>query len=158
MRPNSRTRHALLDIAFALAVAIAILWYLSDAYSASARISNLILILPASVVGVLLVAIVAMQAAMAARRSRAPDAAPHEPPAVSGTDWRVFAIMAGLAVYVFVQDGIGFDLSTFLFVAVSLFVLGERNKYTLILYSVIFTAANIYIQKTTSYSIPLMFM
>lgn len=161
MQLTRRNYHICLDILFALALGVACLWYLFDAYSASARTTNLILILPATITGALLAVIIAVQSALAARRSpetgspSKEEGKAAEPPAI---DPRSFAIMGCFVVYVLLMDRIGFDASTFLFVLISIVILGERRIYLLLLYTVIFTVLNIYLQKFTSYNIPLLIL
>ena len=127
-------------------------WYLHDAWRASASLFNLVLILPASIVGIALgLGILVRTLVDAWRASPSPPArADAEAAAIPDDDddaedpaqaRRPLYIMALVVAYVAAMPVIGLSLSTFLFMVASLAVLGLRNPVALVLFPVAVTAA-----------------
>ena len=121
-------------------IAAWLIWYAYDAWSASARMNNLLLIAPAALVGLgLVAAIVGMEirAGLGTRLAAAEDGEAGEG---SEDDLRTsVTLMLLLAGYVGTMSWIGPDVSTFLFVGLSLFALDERRIGVLLGFSAAFT-------------------
>ncbi|MCP1337915.1 tripartite tricarboxylate transporter TctB family protein [Futiania mangrovi] len=120
-------------LAFIGAAAAFLIWYFLDAYGASSRLENLMLIAPATAIGLGLCLFLA-----AAEFVTVEGAAPRT--ALPAVDPRVPLFMALLAAYVaaLVYD-LGFDVASFLFLAASLWVLGERRPTLLVVFPAVFT-------------------
>lgn len=114
-------------------------WYLADAYGASASVQNLIFVAPATVVVVLLFLILVAQAAIGRRNGRsaaADDTGGGRGGMPSGDGiLRPVALMAFLGAYAFLLPVIGFDIATALLIGTGLIVLGERRPFFVIAYS-----------------------
>jgi putative tricarboxylic transport membrane protein len=158
----TRETHRKLDAVFALALGALCVWYLGDAYAASSRVSNLILIMPAALVGVVLAVAIAVQQLYTAgdesKAARAPVRQTDGAATARSTSLRTFGMMVALVIYVLVQEWLGFDVATMIFMVVSLVILGERRVVFILVYASLFTIANIYIQKIGSFGLPLTFM
>lgn len=132
----------------ALLIGIAALtgWYLFDAWSASPRTRNLILILPVSViVGVLIVIIAAGVVARALGRS--PGAEPDSDASLSDVSAEAplgrlqpLVLMGLFALYILTLPTFGFDVGAALFVFLALLAEGERRPLLLALYPPCFAA------------------
>lgn len=126
--------------AVVLCIADVIAAYWLDARSVSLGINNLLLVQPASLLGLVLCAIVLRQCVR-----QVPDECAAEPatPSVRWTQaielLKVAAMAAALGVFVFSLETIGFDAACFLFVAVGLVICGERRWWVLILFPAVFT-------------------
>lgn len=120
-----------------------VIWYAIDARRASPFIENTVLIVPASMLALLLCAVVALQT-VTVRLADGRGTAGTE----SGHDFRALALPAGLmgllGVYAVSLERIGFDLSTLLFVAGGMLVIGERRWKVVIPFAVIFSLAVVY--------------
>lgn len=113
-------------------LAVFVVWYVLDARAASPFIENTILIVPASILALILIVTVVPQTISITR------ADPETEPAGERQSLREFALahrhelragmlMLLLGGYVFSAPFIGFDAATFLFLATSLWVVGERR-------------------------------
>lgn len=100
------------------------LWYLLDAWFASADLQNLGLIAPVSII-VLVLCALGLAATPVIR------------PTIST---RILGTMGLLGAYVLTMDRIGFDLATWLYVLASLLLLGERRTWLLAAVPLIFAA------------------
>lgn len=126
--------------------------YLLDARRVSTKIGNLLLVEPASIIALVLVLLVLPQV-LVSRAARSPDERWEERFKVL----RVAALAAAFGLMVFFMERIGFDVATFLFVAVGLFICGERKLWLIALFSAVFTAAVIYgYQLLVPYPFPLL--
>jgi|GEM_PF-5586490 hypothetical protein len=125
-------------VLFTSGLAVGCIWYLADAASQSTNTANLLLILPATLIAVVLCVAVIVEDVVTWRRAvRAGGAA-----AAQRLDWRVPVLMAVVGLYVLVVVTVGLaDLATFVFVAVSLVLLGERRPAVTVTYSATFTVA-----------------
>ena len=143
-RPAPRWGH----LAFLATVAGYAAWYAADAYMASAKLQNLILIVPGAA---LCIGLAAGLAYRELRPAGAP-AATSDDTTGSGENNAVTAeesvderippvLLAMLAVYVVAMAWIGFDIATFLFVGAALYLLGQRNWALILGYSTAFTFA-----------------
>lgn len=125
-------------------------WYLFDAWQASSRVQNLILILPASLLSLALCAIVLVGIVSApAKRSetgesgRSVQSDEHErhPPEIFAVRFKTALTMGIFAVYILSLPYLGFDIGTALFVVANLLLDGERRPLVLIGVPVLFAVA-----------------
>jgi putative tricarboxylic transport membrane protein len=129
-------------IALLVVLAGITIWYLHDAWSASSRVRNLILVLPASILALALAAGIAGGVILRGLKGVG-DAGP-EPangPAPTLRD-RIYPLilMAIFALYILTLPVTGFDVGSALFVIIALMVDGERRPLFLILYPAAFAA------------------
>lgn len=108
--------------------------YLLDARSVSLSVNNLLLLQPTALFVLALWVVIALGTI-----SRAgPDEAPARP------DWlgqaRVVAMVAAFGLFIASLDRIGYDIAIALFVAVGLFIGGERRPLWLVVFPVVFAA------------------
>lgn len=133
--------HLLLLAAFATFV----VWYYGDAQSASTEIENTVLILPASIVALVLSAVVAIQSV---HIRKADATAPEEPVAdrkkLLDEILSPLLFIATLGAYVLSITTIGFDVATTLFLAVGMLICGERRPLVILAFSVLFSAFCVY--------------
>ncbi|WP_226575752.1 tripartite tricarboxylate transporter TctB family protein [Acuticoccus sediminis] len=127
--------HALLVLFFAGLTA----FYLHDAWQASGRVRNLILILPASILSFILCAVVMV--GIIRHRGSEPDAAGPEPGAPFLERYKPAVTMAVFGLYVFSLPTLGFDGGTAVFMAAMLALDGVRNPLMLIGLPVAFAGA-----------------
>jgi hypothetical protein len=114
--------------------------YLLDTRAASLRINNLLLVQPASILALILAALVLPGIFP---RSEATEEEP-EKKETTGDLVRVFLLMAALAGLAFSLETIGFDIATFAFMVVALAICGEKRWWVNLGFSAIFTVALIY--------------
>ncbi len=114
-----------------------VLVYWLDARGTSLKLSNLLLVQPASILALGLV----LAAVPQAFRSR-----PIEEggPAQEGGIGRIVALAGAFGAMTLMLERIGFDVATFLFMVVALGLRGERRWWVLVLFSAVFTALIIY--------------
>ncbi len=133
MRPPLLRRPADLEHLCILAVIAGwIAWFLRDAVRASPSIENLMLIAPVAVLALGLCLLLA--ATTVVGRHRADTILP---PSLRD-ERRTLTFIALFAAYVGGLAYVAFDLSTFLFVAISLLLLGERNRLLAVGYAAVF--------------------
>lgn len=108
-------------------------WYLSTVTIASATFSNLILIAPVSAAAIILLLYIGWKE-IARTSSVAPTLSQTEPQTDasasrfrSGSIRTIAALMGLFALFVAAIPYLGFDVSTFFFVGVTLWLLGERR-------------------------------
>lgn len=128
--------------------------YLLDARATSLKTNNLLLVQPASIFAIVLAALIVPQLF----RRVAPD--DNTDPQVRRTAllelFRVGVMAATFGIFVFSLETIGFDIATFAFTAVGLYICGERRLWVIGVYSAAFTAAIIYgYQLLVPYPFPL---
>jgi hypothetical protein len=115
--------------------------YLLDARATSLKINNLALVEPASIIALILAAMVLPQCFK--RRSEEGEGA-DEAPAPKET-WRdlgnVAALAAAFGAFTMLMETVGFDVATFVFLALGVYICGERKLWVIALFSAIFTAA-----------------
>lgn len=115
-------------------IATWIVWFLSDAIRASRSVENLMLIGPAAAIALLLCAVQVVRSVIGSPvvdRESAPPSLMRE--------GRTLTFIALFIAYVGGLAYVAFDLSTFLFVALSLLLLGERRRLVAIGYAAVFT-------------------
>lgn len=120
-------------------IAGTILYYLIDARSVSLRTNNLLLVQPASIIALILVVLVLPQCF----RRLAPDA-PEAQPTDLNELGKVAALTAAFGAMIFSLEHVGFDVGTFIFMVVGLFLCGERRWWVVLPFSAIFTVGLIY--------------
>ena len=117
--------------------AIVVLAYLIDARTTSLSLNNLLLVQPAAAMALLLIALVLPQIARKVPLSAVPDAAGKREKLVEVV--RVLMLAAAFGTFVLSLETVGFDVATFVFVAVGLFICGERRLWLIALYATVFT-------------------
>lgn len=122
------TPHQIADLFILLALAGFVIWYLLDAYRASAHIMNLILIVPVAAI----ILIVCLFEFITQLKGGAVVAKEAEPVTT------VLPTMGLFAVYVLSLKWLGFDCGTFLFLSLFLYLQGERRFAWIIGYSFVF--------------------
>jgi hypothetical protein len=126
-------------LALLAVIAGTVIYYLLDARGVSLRANNLLLVQPGSIVALILVALVLPQCF----RRVDPDAPEAQP-----TDFtelgKVGALAAAFGALVFSLETLGFDVGTFIFMVVGLFLCGERRWWVILPFSAIFTVGLIY--------------
>lgn len=113
--------------------------YLLDARATSLKVNNLLFVQPAALVGLLLVALVVPQCFR--RRPADEAAAPSQPLshlAKSG------ALMAAMVAFALSMEWVGFDVATFAFMVVGLWLCDERKWLVNLGFSAVFTVLLIY--------------
>lgn len=126
-------------LALLAVIAGVVLYYLFDARSVSLRANNLLLVQPGAIIAMILVALVVPQC------FRRVDAdAPEARPTDFSDLGRVAALAAAFGAFVFSLERLGFDVATFLFMVVALFLCGERRWWVILPFSAIFTVGLIY--------------
>jgi putative tricarboxylic transport membrane protein len=126
----------------AIAIGIASLAYLGDAMSRSVRLHNLILLVP--LVGFVFVMAIGIAVHhFWTKQDGRPVADEEDVPtdAVSVPPAAVAAMMGSLLVYACVAPYIGFDVASALFIALCLYLQGERRWWFIVGYSILFAAA-----------------
>ncbi len=134
-------------IGFVMAIAAVTGLYLFDTLSVSMNRNNVILVLPLSVLVLLLCVLVVIRNIrfespdQAQQPEPAPesDTEPGEPEQSPANILRALILLSLLGGYVFTYEWIGFDIATFVFIALSLVLLGHRKPAFVLLYSLIFT-------------------
>lgn len=149
---DSDTRRAVDWGHFALLVAICAVVgaYLYDARATSLKLNNLLLLEPAAILALVLAAIVLPQCF---RRA-------HADPQPSTESWRelgkVAAMTAAFGAFALSLETVGFDVATFLFVALGVYICGERRLWVIAVFSAVFTAVVVYgYQTLVPYPFPL---
>lgn len=129
-------------------IAGVVIAYLLDARSVSLRPNNLLLVQPASIFALILVALVLPQCF---RRVRPEEEAPADgdeadapPPETLGDLARIFLLIASFTAFALSLEVVGFDVATWLFMIVALYICGERRWWVNLLTSTVFTVALIY--------------
>lgn len=123
-----------------------VIWYALDAWRASPHVENTILIVPTSIIALLLIVAILPQA-VRFEKATAPtteEASPSKPAPWSErhrAELSAVGQMILLGGFVFLIPVMGFDIATFVFVAASMFVMGERRWPLLLLYPALFALA-----------------
>jgi hypothetical protein len=134
--------------------------YLLDARATSLRTNNLLLVQPASILALILAAIVLPQC-FRRKKDAAEDEAAGEATPAEKESWRdlgkVAALAAAFGAFAISLETIGFDVATFIFVALGVYICGERRLWLIGLFSAVFTAAIVYgYQLLVPYPFPLL--
>lgn len=131
---TGRWRVAWAELALVTALAALAALYLVDARSVSLSVNNLLLLQPTALIVLGLWAVIAFGCI---RRE--------EPGEEKPADWpariRVISLVAAFGAFTVSLERIGYDIAIAVFVAVALWIGGERKPLTLVLFSVLFTVA-----------------
>jgi hypothetical protein len=147
----------LLLLLFICAVVVA---YLLDARAVSLRVGNLALIQPAAILALILAAMVLPQCFRRPPESEMPEGAEEQVEAPKET-WRdlgkVAALAAAFGAFALSLETVGFDVATFIFVALGLHICGERRLWVIGAFSAVFTVVIVYgYQLLVPYPFPLL--
>lgn len=135
---SERLKHVLPSLVFTAGLGGACLLYLWDAASQSLSPLNLLLLLPLTLLGVLLCALVIHQDVREALRE---DAMGRPKRKAAPLDRRIPGLMVLVGAFVAVTMTVGyFDVATLCFVAATLVLLGERRPWVVVVFSVVFSA------------------
>ena len=127
-------------LALLAVICIAVIAYLLDARATSLKPNNLLLVQPAALLALVLIAMVIPQCF----RRATPDTQTNKPKETWGDLAKVGALIAAFISLALMLDVVGFDLATFWFMVVALFLCGERNWLLKLGYSAVFTVLLIY--------------
>ncbi len=119
--------------AFVIAVVAFHFWFAMDAWRASSSLENLMFVVPLTIVAFALGALILVGIFRGAA-DRPPDDVPRP------IDPRIPLLMLALCAYLGGLVSTGFDISTFLFLCASLWLLGERRLWVILLYGSALTA------------------
>lgn len=114
--------------------------YLLDARATSLRINNLLLVEPAAILALILVAAVLPQCF---RRVSRADGEPETTESLNELG-KVGALAAAFGAFVLSPETVGFDVATFLFTAIGVYICGERRLWVIALFSAVLTLVIIY--------------
>jgi hypothetical protein len=144
-------------LVFATVIAAWCLWYCLDALHAQRTVSNLIMIVPATI-GALIFYLVIAAGCLHILGPDEAHAASERRPLEPGIGVKVAGTMAMLMAFVIVGPTVGFDVACLLYVGGMLFFLGERRMLMLILVPVLFCGIAIYCFSQVLYTpLPLFF-
>ena len=124
-------------------IAGTVTWYLFDARGRSLNVNNLLLVQPVAILALFLCLVVLRQCFVPVSAEE-PEVTPEERRADLVAIGRVAAMALAFGLFAFSLETVGFDVAAWLFVAVGLFICGERRWLVLILFPTLFTAALIY--------------
>jgi len=140
-----------------LVIVSIVIAYLLDARATSLKLNNLLLVQPASILALILAVLIVPQLALRVPVGDAPDAAARRATMIEL--FRVGCMAAALGVFVFSLEAVGFDVATFVFTSIGLYICGEKRLWVIGVYSATFTAAIIYgYQLLVPYPFPLTFL
>ena len=135
-------------------IAAVMLAYWLDARGTSLKINNLLLVQPAAILGLILVALVLPQVFPKISAEDVPDVVQRKQELLKVG--RVALLAGAFGIFVFSLETIGFDIATFIFVAVGLYLCGEKKLWVIGIYSAIFTVLVVYgYQALVPYPFPL---
>lgn len=142
-------KHHVVDLTVLAGLAGMTLFYAYDWYSASSHLLNVIMVLPLTA---LMLCACLLQFFFSARQKAAP--AQDDTAAMEQVP-----IMVLFGLYVLSLNFLGFDLATFLFIAISLRLHGERRLLWLASYALVFSAATtFFFSAMLPYEMPLTFL
>ncbi len=137
----NKIRQNAAELMLVLSIAVIIVWYMMDAYAASSKVANLLLIVPIGVISLgflFAIAIRILPGFLKPEEGDSPTESKKEEQTRENGK-KIFLAMALLALYVLIIPTIGFDIATFLFIGVMMFVQGERKWAWLIVFPLIFS-------------------
>jgi hypothetical protein len=139
-RSGHRRRIEWGHIALITIIAGSALAYLFDARATSTAANNIALVQPAAIFVLILAAIVLSQTLRKAPDAAEADGADKKSPAEIRTELaRVGLLAAAFGAFALSLETLGFDLATLLFVAMGLYLCGERRFWVIAVYSILFT-------------------
>ena len=139
--PNNQGRIVVMwgHLALLTVIGAVVVFYLLDARATSLRVNNLLLVQPAAVIALVLLGLVAVQCV------RRVGPADEEEPSESLSDLgKVGALAAAFGALTLGLERVGFDVATFAFMVVALFICGERRWWLNLTFSTVFTLLLIY--------------
>ena len=154
--PNTRRTVDWGHLALLLLICGVVIAYLLDARATSLKANNLLLVEPAAIIALILAAMVLPQCF---RRKEAEEvegeaAAPKETWLDLG---KVAALAAAFGAFAISLETVGFDVATFIFTALGIYICGERRVWLIALFSAAFTAGIVYgYQLLVPYPFPLL--
>ena len=141
-------------LALLLLICGVVVAYLLGARATSLKINNLLLVEPAAIIALILAAVVLPQCF----RRGAPEADDATAPPKENLRelGKVAALAAAFGAFALSLETVGFDVATFVFVALGLWICGERKLWVIALFSAVFTAIIVYgYQLLVPYPFPL---
>lgn len=127
---NPHLGHRLTDLSVLVVLASLVVWYCLDAWNASTHILNLILILPLTCLVLLLCGIEFIRQLIVG-----PSTGDKAQPVRSA-----LPVIGLFVAYTLSLPWLGFDIGTFLFIAVFLWINGERRWFWILGYSLCFAS------------------
>ncbi len=121
-------------LALLAVITVVVVYYWMDTRAVSMQTVNLLLVQPASIFALLLVLCILPQCF---RRVSEGEEIEKESLSELG---RVFALMAVFITFALSMQYVGFDVATFAFMVIGLFLCGERNWFLNIGFSAVFTS------------------
>jgi hypothetical protein len=154
--PNTRRTVDWGHLALLLLICGVVIAYLLDARATSLKVNNLLLVEPAAIVALILAAMVLPQCF----RRKEIDEADGEA-AAPKESWldlgKVAALAAAFGAFALSLETVGFDVATFVFTALGIYICGERRVWLIALFSAAFTAGIVYgYQLLVPYPFPLL--
>ena len=151
---NDRTRRSIEwgHVALLALICAVVIAYLVDARGVSTKINNLLMVEPAAILALIFAALVIPQVFVRRAPDEQGEARQHERRRLL----TVAAVAALFGAMVLFMERIGFDVATFVFMVVALWLCGERKIWLVLLFSAVFTVAVIYgYQLLVPYPFPL---
>lgn len=135
------------SVLFCVAMAACFIWYAADVALKARGATDWMMIVPAAALGVVALLACIAEDLLANRRAVAEDVAPKDGKDDGQPDrpLRSIAFMVLLAIYVGCIPFAGFDLATFVFLAASMVVQGERIWWRCLGFSALVTVPVVYI-------------
>lgn len=129
-------------LALVVFIAALVIVYLLDARARSLNLNNLLLVQPASILALVLCAVVIRQCFR--RKPELSEAEAAERAAAkrieTGNLGRIAAMAGSLGLMAFGLDVVGFDVASWLFIAIGLVICGERRAWVVLLFPTVFVA------------------
>jgi len=145
----SISNHKIADLLILIVLFSLVSWYAYDAYSASSHIVNLILILPVTAI-VLVLCTVEFLSTLTAKALVEP-----EREAVAS----VLPVISLFVGYVLTLSWLGFDVGTFIFISLFMWLHGERRLVWVLGYSIAFaTSISLFFAAMLPYPMPMLIL
>lgn len=137
-QPNERRVIDWGHLALIAVIGVIVVSYLVDARATSLKLNNLLLVQPAAILALVFIALILPQTITKLPPDDVPDARRRRENLV---EFLRVGLLAGVfGIFVFSLERVGFDVATFAFVAVGLWICGERRLWLVLVYSLVFTA------------------
>ena len=161
--PKTRRKVDWGHLALLLVIVGVVVAYLLDARATSLRTNNLLLVEPASIIALILAALVLPQC-FRRREAEKEGEGEGEAPSdklVRRESWvdlgKIAALAAAFGAFAISLETVGFDVATFVFTALGIYICGERRVWLIALFSAAFTAGIVYgYQLLVPYPFPLL--
>lgn len=151
--PKSRLTVDWGHLALLLLIVGVVVAYLLDARATSLKPQNLLLIQPAAIAALILAALVLPQCFRRRPDGEEQAKQPRESLVELG---KVAALAAAFGAFTISLETVGFDVATFVFTALGIYICGERRLWVIGLFSAVFTVAIVYgYQLLVPYPFPL---